>query len=97
MKLVIVTGLCLLATVATPHVAVADSPVAGVGVFELPKTEHWRSNFKPDGYSLDDYDGQTSGHQSHCDSKNARTLSTKKVQCDESRDPSVQQRTLTTK
>ena len=97
MKIVIVHGLLFLAAASAPVPALAAGSSVGVGVFQLPKTEHWRANFKPDSYSLDDYDGRQSAMRTICGQKGSHTLSTKNVECDQPGDDADEQRTLTTK
>lgn len=99
MRSVLIYSLSILVIASMPTVALADGHDVGVGVFQLPKTEHWRSNFKPDSYSLDDYSGRKGKAQSEtsCDSGDRHTISTSRVECGESAEPATQSRTLSTK
>lgn len=51
-----------------------------IGVFVAPETEHWRGNYVPDDYRLDDYDGRP-GAGADCSGANGRTLSTTDAPC----------------
>ncbi|MCM2129625.1 hypothetical protein [Larsenimonas rhizosphaerae] len=57
-------------------------PHIEANVLIAPDTEHWRSNYVPDNYHLEDYDG-TPNRSTICEGSGGRTLSTTDRPCPE--------------
>ncbi len=68
---------------------------SGVNVFIAPRTEHWPSNYVPDNYRLQGYDGRPD-RPSVCRGDSGTTISTAGGACPEGQQPATGGRSWST-
>jgi hypothetical protein len=67
-----------------------------IGVSIAPDTEHWRSNYVPDDYRLNGYDGRANHWPHICRGQTGMMLSTAGQRCPPGQHPAQGGRTLST-
>lgn len=79
-RFILATVACCVAVplMASAHQHTNQQP--DVEVLIAPETEHWPSNYVPDNYTLEDYDGQPN-NITICDGSSGHTVSTADRPC----------------